>query len=90
MHFKNRTLIFKDNAICLLKTVFATIIMTVGSFAVSLGIKEFMFAGKVFNELIGVGFIALTGIVLYAGTLYLLKSEELNYFLPKKLKNLKG
>jgi len=86
MYFKNKTLNIKENLKCLLKTVIATTTMIGGSYWVSRLLYEYMFRGKVINEILGMGLIAATGVIIYVVTLLVLKSEELNYFLPNKFK----
>ena len=91
MYFRNKALLLKENLKCLYKTVIATIIMISGAYGISRLLYQYMFAGKILNEIIGILIISFTGIIIYIVSLYLLKSDELNYFIPKKIKNmLKG
>lgn len=90
MYFRNKALDLRYNMISFLKSLFATAVMICGAYGVSILIKGYMFSGYVIHEIIGMMLIAVTGTIIYAVVQYLLKSEEMNYFLPKRFKNLKG
>lgn len=89
LYFKNKSLLFMSNLKCFLRTIIATIISISGAYLVSKWIYSYMFAGIVINEIIGLIVIGVTGVLIYCGILYAMKSEELNYFLPKKIRNIK-
>lgn len=89
LYFRNKSLIFISNLKCLLRTFIATTISISGAYLVSKLLYSFMFTGVVFYEVIGLIVIGITGVIIYCGILYAIKSEELNYFLPEKIRNIK-
>jgi len=88
MHFKNKMLLIKENLKCLFKCSFASLIMISGAYGVSKLLYNYMFRGVIINEILGLIIIATTGVILYVSTLYIMKSKELNYFLPARFKNI--
>jgi len=88
MRFKNKMILLRENLKCLFKCSIANLIMISGAYGVSRFLYNYMFKGIVMNEIIGLIVIATTGVILYITALYIMKSKELNYFLPKRFRNI--